>query len=96
MSNWYYCDILHNYIIVLIYNLYMTLLLYFLLDNLFARSRFGQNHLNLLVEKLGKKQSNSTKERAQIITLRNLKFFVHQMAKKTKVSETAVHNVIMK
>ena len=45
---------------------------------------------------MGKKQSLSTKERAQIVTLNNLKFSVCQIAKKMKVSKTAVHHAIMK
>ena len=44
---------------------------------------------------MGKKQSLSTEERAQIVTLSNLKFFVRQIAK-MKISKTAVHNAIMK
>ena len=74
----------------------MTLILYFLLNNFFERRRFSQNQLNLLVEKMGTKQFFSTKERAQIVTLSNLKFSVRQIAKKMKVCKTAVHNAIMK
>ena len=74
----------------------MTPFFYFLLNKLFARSRFDQSHLHLLVEKMGKKQSLSTEEMAQIVTLNNLKFFVRQIAKKMKASKTAVHNAIMK
>ena len=42
------------------------------------------------------KQSLSTEERDQIVTLSNLKFSVRQIAKKMKVSKTAVLNAIMK
>ena len=66
---------------------------------MFARSRFSQNLVVYFVglfEKMGKKQSLSTKERAKIVTLSNLKFSVRQIAKKMKVSKTAVHNAIMK
>ena len=74
---------MHNlYVIVLICNLCITLFFYFLLNKLFAKSRFSQNQLNILVEKMGKKQSLSTEERAQIVTSSNLKFSVHQIAKK--------------
>ena len=45
---------------------------------------------------MGKKQSLSTEERAQIVTLRNLTFSVGEIAKNKKVSKTAVHNAIMK
>ena len=45
---------------------------------------------------MGKKQSFSMEERAQIVTLSNLKFFIRQIVKKMKVSKTAVHNAIMK
>ena len=45
---------------------------------------------------MGKKQSLSTKERAQIVTLSNLKFSVRQIAKKIKVSKIAMHNAIIK
>ena len=74
----------------------MTLFFYFLFNKLFARSSFSQNQLNLLVEKMGKKQSLSAEEQAQIVTLRNLKFSVRQIAEKMKVSKTAVYNAIMK
>ena len=42
------------------------------------------------------KKSLSTEKRAQIVTLKNLKFSVRQIAKKIKISKTAVHNAIMK
>ena len=87
---------MRNYVIVLIYKICMTLIFYFLLNNFFERWRFSQNQLNLLVEKMGKKQFFSTKERAQIVTLSNLKFSVRQIAKKMKVCKTVVHNAIMK
>ena len=45
---------------------------------------------------MGKKQSVNTKNRPQIVTLSNLKFSVRQIAKKMKISKTAVHNAIMK
>ena len=47
---------------------------------------------------MGKTQSFSTKERAQIVNLSNLKFSVRQVAKKKKkkVSKTVLHNAIMK
>ena len=59
---------------------------------------FSQNQLNLgvLVEKIDKKQSLRTEKRVQIVTLRKLKFSVRQIAKKIKVSKTAMHNGIMK
>ena len=41
---------------------------------------------------MGKKQPLSTKEWAQIVTLSNLKFSIHQIVKKMKFSKTAVHN----
>ena len=69
---------------------------YYLLNKLFARSRCDQNQLNLLVEKIGKKLFLNTEKRAQNVTLSNLKFSVRQIAKKMKVSETAVYNAIMK
>ena len=94
MSNRYYCAIMHNYV-VLIYNLCITLFLHSLLNKLFARSCFSQNQLNLLVEKMDKKQSLSTEKWDQIVTLSNLKFSVREIAK-MKVSKTAVHNAIMK
>ena len=62
---------------------------------MFARLRFGQNQLNLLVKKMGKKQFFNTEKQAQIVSLSNLKFFVHQITK-MKVSKTAVQNAIMK
>ena len=63
---------------------------------MFARLRFSQNQLNSLVEKkMGKKQTVSTKNRPQIVTLSNLKFSLREIAK-MKVSKTAVHNAIMK
>ena len=96
MSNRYYSAIMHNFVIVLIYNLCMTLFFYFLLNKFFSKSRFSQNQLNLSVEKLGKKQSLSTEERAPILTSSNLKFSVHQITKRMKVSKTAAHNAIMK
>ena len=49
---------------------------------MFAGLLFSQNQVNSLVEKMGKKQSVSTKERAQIVNLSNLKFSVRQIAKK--------------
>ena len=55
---------------------------YFRLNKLLARLHFSQNQLNSLVEKMGKKQSLSTEERAQIVTLSNSKFSVRQIAKK--------------
>ena len=57
---------------------------------------FWSKSINLLIEKMGKKQSLSMEEWAQIVTLSNLKFSVHQIAKKMKLSKTAVHNAIMK
>ena len=45
---------------------------------------------------MGKKQSLSREERAQILTLSNLKFSARQIAKKMKVNKTAMHNAIMK
>ena len=68
----------------------------FLLNKLFARLRFSQNQLNLLVENMGKNQSLSTEERAQIVTSSKLKFSVRQIAKKMKVNKTAVHKTIVK
>ena len=44
---------------------------------------------------MGKKQSLSTEEQAQIITLSNLNFSIHQIAKKMKVSKTVLYNVSM-
>ena len=41
-------------------------------------------------------KSLSTEERAQIVNLSNLTFFLLQIAKMVKVSKTAVHNAIMK
>ena len=62
MSNRYYCAIMHNYVIVLFYNLCITLVFfYFLLDKLFARSRYSQNQLNSLVEKMGKNSISTRK-----------------------------------
>ena len=64
MSNIYYCAIMHNYVIVLLYNVCMTLVFfYFLLDKLFARSRYSQNQLNSLVEKMGKNSISTRKNR---------------------------------
>ena len=63
---------MHNYVIVLIC---MTLLFYFLLNKLFARLRFSQNYLNLLVTKIDKKQFLSTEERAQIVPLKQFEVF---------------------
>ena len=45
---------------------------------------------------MSKKQSLSTEERAQTVTLSNLKFSVRQIAKKIKINKTAVKNAIMK
>ena len=45
---------------------------------------------------MGKKPSLSTEKRAQIVTLSNLNFSVREIAKKVKVSKTAVHNAIAK
>jgi len=45
---------------------------------------------------MGKKSSLSTEKRTQIVTLSNLNFSVHAIAKKVKVSKTAAHNAIMK
>ena len=64
----------------------MTLLFYFLLKELFAKSRFSQNQSTLLVKKMGKKQLFSRKERAQTVTLSNLKFSLRQIAKMMKVN----------
>ena len=45
---------------------------------------------------MSKKHSLNTKEWAQIVTLSNLKYPLHQMAKKMKVSKIVVHNAIIK
>ena len=45
---------------------------------------------------MDKKQFLSTEKRAQIVLLNNLKFSVRQIARKMKVSKTAVHHAIMK
>ena len=45
---------------------------------------------------MGKKPSLSSEKRAQIVTLRNLNFSVFEIARKVKVSKTAVHNAITK
>ena len=45
---------------------------------------------------MDKKQSHSTEEREQIVTLSNLKFAVRQIAKKIRVSETAAYSAITK
>ena len=58
--------------------------------------RFGQIQFNSLVEKISKKQSLTTEERAQIVTMSNSKFFVGQIAKRMKVSKTVVRNAIIK
>jgi len=46
--------------------------------------------------KMGKETLLSTEKRAQIVTLSNSNFSVSQIAKKVKVSKTAMHNAIMK
>ena len=74
----------------------MTLLFYFLLKELFARSRFSQNQSTLLVKKMGKKQLLSREERAQTVALSDVKFSLRQIAKMMKVSKTAVDNAIKK
>ena len=74
----------------------MTRFLYFLFNKLFARSCSSRNQLNLLVEKMGNKQSLGREERAQIVTLNNFKFSVFPIAKKIQVSKATVHNAIMK
>ena len=45
---------------------------------------------------MGKKPSLSSEKRAQIVTLSNLNFSVREIARKVKVSQTAVHNAITK
>ena len=45
---------------------------------------------------MGEKPSLSSEKRSQIITLSNLNFSVHEIAKKVKVSKTAVYNAITK
>ena len=45
---------------------------------------------------MDKKQFLSTEKRAQIVLLNNLKFSIRQIARKMKVSKTAVHHAIMK
>ena len=45
---------------------------------------------------MGKKPSLSSEKRAQIVTLSNLNFSVREIARKVKVSKTAVHNAITK
>ena len=60
ISNRYNCAIMHDCVIVLIYNLRMTLFFFFLLNKLFARLRFSQNQFNLLVEKMGKSSEELT------------------------------------
>ena len=45
---------------------------------------------------MGKRQSLTTEEWAQIVTLSNLKFSVRQIAKKMKISKTTVHNANIK
>ena len=45
---------------------------------------------------MGKKQSLSKEQRAQTVTLSNLKFYLRQIAKKIKASKTAVQKAIMK
>ena len=89
---------MYNYVIVLIYIFCMILFFYFPLNKWLARLCFSQNQLNLgvLVGKIDKKQSLRTEKRVQIVTLRKLKFSVRQIAKKMKVSKTAMHNGIMK
>ena len=45
---------------------------------------------------MGKKSSLSSEKRAQLVTLSNLNFSVREIARKMKVSKTAVHNAIAK
>ena len=45
---------------------------------------------------MDKKQSFSMEERAQIVTLSNIKFSLGKIAKRMKVSKIAVHNAIIK
>ena len=45
---------------------------------------------------MGKKTSLSSEKWAQIVTLSNLNFSVHEIARKVIVSKTAVHNAITK
>ena len=87
MSNWYYCVIMNNYVFVLIYNLCITLFFIFCSLSL-------QNHVLVKISYIY--QSLSPEEWTLIVTLSNLKFSVHQITKKMKISKTAVHNAIMK
>ena len=63
---------MHNYVIVLLNNLCMTLLFYFLLNKLFARLRFSQNQLILLIEKIGQ---NAVSQHGRRGSSRNFKQF---------------------
>ena len=45
---------------------------------------------------MGKKPSLSSEKRAQIVTLSKLNFSVREIARKVKVSKTAMHNAITK
>ena len=55
--------ITHNYVIVLVYNLCSILFISCPINCLQDRVCFSQNQLNLLLEKMGKKQSLSTENR---------------------------------